>query len=1102
MTMPALARFPDVTIAARPHFRVVERARAERALKLVERDAKNQQASEWRSMLPDVWTPRNFATGGQVFTPGAVLPQGLASVLNAATTIGTPVMTPFQGTSAAPAATEFFSQPAQVAQREAWAQAAPPTQTYWRDVAGGGTSTPSMSALETAGSALALGPQLGLPAGMPTGADGVDYSAAPAGSLRERLEQQRQGESQYGTIPQRVAENPLEFAALLALGMAAPIGIARASTIPVLGTGIRLLGGMAAGQLGSAAVQKAPGFELLPEPLQRAATIAPYFAAGPGSAALKASGVGTSVAGGMAAEALGGDRETGEFIGGFAGGIPSALTRGAIGAIRNQIISRKAEGILDDLARSTDEADLIARLKNMDPMDLLEVNEAVMRTNPELAKSLGAAIAAARAGDQQAAAKLKGALYGEATTLSRRVAQMTGEAPQTVRQRAVGKVAEGLSKIAGKGQIASAIDDAENVVPASASDMVAPPSSSMSESAVAAIRRRKKGGTEIPVSQDPMAPASPQRARTGVVQEPLGSILSRSKELSSKALRQIALERGIDVSGAANKAQVISALKQARQQTATAVEKTPLGRSGINFAERVAARTSPREDIGNAMRQAAAGADFSNGLRQGALTIRHGRQYLRSAASAYKALGDEQYAFSRMDDLRAKDRRGLFLGNLPGESMDDAARELSRREENYASDLIGNLPFYKQTGRANTLFLNEQRAAIYDLVEEAWTKPNWFNRALSREGDLDALANYINRATGRGTLGPLEGTWISDLLGVGFFSPRYLMSRPQALLNLVNVKNPRVAVEAWKDFGVFMGATTALLGLAKESGLADVELDPTKGDFAKFRVGKVVVDPFAGFQQLARFAARIQSGAWEGDYVAVGKELERFLRTKLAPLPSTIYDLALKDGKDIIGEDVTPGSIAVGLAPIFVQGIIEQAIEGDVGAIVREELPAAALDAIGLGTQVYENVALRRDQLATELYNADYSKLSPMRQAEVNAKLIEKGVEIDTSSRRGPWWSARDAALEMAGAENPIVAKFDSYEEWQDFWYEQFESEGLDESQWLNELTKINNRAGITDWMQDFRKLAVKSDPGIVDALKDGGYSVPKYILEALEESK
>jgi len=444
----------------------------------------------------------------QPFAPR--LPGGLQQTLNNATTIGTPQMQPFQYNTAQQP--EWFAQASQQMATQAAgavfgnaATVKPPSEWDMGFGTGQAVEQAYSSALRMAGQSVFGGvpqqPNLSI-AQQPffnqpeqaaqrqgwaddataQGYDwrtdpryaGTDYSAAPEGSLRDRLEQQRQGDTRYGELasagPRQFLADPLGSAALaafplavgeaLALGggfagaQAAGAGIS--TNVPFAAGALRTVGQMGAGMLGSAGVQAIPGFENLPSPIQSAARNAPYFIAGPGGAAMKAGGVGTTVLGGEISESLGAGRGTGEFVGGFAGAAPAALIRGGLGAVRSQIVSRKAGGILDTLAASTDEADLINRLKGMDPMDLMEVNEAVMRANPELAKELGRALAAARAGDMQAASTLKGALYGEATTLSKRVAEMTGEAPKSVRERAIGRVAKGLG-----GQKAGIIDEGQ-----------------------------------------------------------------------------------------------------------------------------------------------------------------------------------------------------------------------------------------------------------------------------------------------------------------------------------------------------------------------------------------------------------------------------------------------------------------------------------------------------------------------------------------------------------------------------------------------------------------------------------------------------------------
>ena len=375
---------------------------------------------------------------------------------------------------------------------------------------------------------------------------------------------------------------------------------------------------------------------------------------------------------------------------------------------------------------------------------------------------------------------------------------------------------------------------------------------------------------------------------------------------------------------------------------------------------------NPLEEIGNLQRQSAAGADASYILRQGGgPNLRHVSAITDAARAAVRSL-DDAYALAHMQTLRRTNRPGLWLSDLSIEDVGAAAgkaarRTVSRREEQFASNAVEAIPgigkIYQKTGQFNTTYLNTLRASRYDRTVKAWERTEgltgWLNNVLKRDGDLEALGNYVTRATGRGTLGPLEDTWVSDILGTGFFSPRYQASRPQALLNMFNLKHPRVAIEAIKDFTVSYGATIGLLALANESGLADVNLDPTSSDFGKFRVGPTRIDPWAGYQQLATFTARLVAGEIEGTERSRWSMLERFLRSKLAPFPGSVYSLVLKDGEDMLGRKLTLADLAAAWGPIYLQGVREGIQEGLLG----ETLAAIPAEFFGLGAQTYRSTS-------------------------------------------------------------------------------------------------------------------------------------------------
>ena len=371
--------------------------------------------------------------------------------------------------------------------------------------------------------------------------------------------------------------------------------------------------------------------------------------------------------------------------------------------------------------------------------------------------------------------------------------------------------------------------------------------------------------------------------------------------------------------------------------------------------------------IGNNLRQLTAGLDLSNVLRQGWLTVRHGGEYVTNLQDMAQGLVDEEFALARNAVFRQGNyaRHKGFIADIVGEP------QLLGREENYAGGFVGNLPGFKQTGRANTLFLNSRRDSIFNVVENSWNRSfkaieedtagplQKLTGMLSREGDLDSLANYISRTTGRGTLGPLKDTWVDTVLGNGFFSPLYQLSRPQAAMNILNFRHPLVAIEAIKDFSTSFAATASILALAHESGLADVNLDPRSSDFGKFKIGNTRVDPWASYQQLAVLAARLISGEYESGWPTdAGQLVSQFARYKLSPLVGRTIDITgawpgAKAGEDALGRQFGLEDLPFAFLPIFAQGIHEAAKEGLMGEALAS-LPASFF---GLGTQTYSPTA-------------------------------------------------------------------------------------------------------------------------------------------------
>ena len=166
--------------------------------------------------------------------------------------------------------------------------------------------------------------------------------------------------------------------------------------------------------------------------------------------------------------------------------------------------------------------------------------------------------------------------------------------------------------------------------------------------------------------------------------------------------------------------------------------------------------------------------------------------------------------------------------------------------------------------------------------------------------------------------------------------------------------------------GTFVGIGAALMAANGQR----METDPRSSDFLKIRLGDTEVDALSGLQQTATYAARMltqktksQKGELldlrnpKGPNSPTTKSVnERFLRSKLGPVPGMAWNLseAKKDallGTDYLGKPQTPGSIAASMTlPFAVQDIVEAWQQDGMSAKEAKNLAAAlGLSSIGLG---------------------------------------------------------------------------------------------------------------------------------------------------------
>jgi hypothetical protein len=409
--------------------------------------------------------------------------------------------------------------------------------------------------------------------------------------------------------------------------------------------------------------------------------------------------------------------------------------------------------------------------------------------------------------------------------------------------------------------------------------------------------------------------------------------------------------------------------------------------------------------------------DYSYALRHGGLmAVSRNKEWRGAFTKGLRSFADNDLATKIMDDIAKVERPGLHISPIEGGKLVD-------REEGFISRFADMIPGLRQTARANTVFLNKLRADVYDSIVERWP-------AEARTPDrLDRLGKYISQATGRGSLGSAEQAAAS--LGSIFFSPRYLASLVQAPLTIFRADN-LVRYEAAKDLVSTVGSTMALLKIGEESGAFEVEWDPRSSDFAKIKVGNTRLDPWRGYQQIARLVGNISTQSSMATGGAIYDQpwedaVVRFLRTKLSPQAGLAVDIW--QGEDILGRPVEPNldNVARRVAPLFIQAMWEAIKDGS-----EEGIGLSALSILGPGTNTFESTGEVRNKAIADMGFTDpttgealteWHKLSSAQQKEAK----ERDPSLNDLTDPSPTTEARDAERVAAWEKLKQSGDFDAY---------------------------------------------------------------------------
>tara|TARA_Y100001963_G_scaffold57330_2_gene80239 strand:+ start:654 stop:4844 length:4191 start_codon:yes stop_codon:yes gene_type:complete len=254
-----------------------------------------------------------------------------------------------------------------------------------------------------------------------------------------------------------------------------------------------------------------------------------------------------------------------------------------------------------------------------------------------------------------------------------------------------------------------------------------------------------------------------------------------------------------------------------------------------------------------------------------------------------------------------------------------SVRGLTQREEVFRSNLIaqwadsGNPVFrtigqvIKSSERAYVTYLNSLRAGVFDAMtglDDAGRVTAGYNQA-----ELKFIGEFINRATGRGSFGPLESPVVSKGMAKVMYAPRLKMSRFQTALHATKfwgsgrgVKwNSKARLAVAKQYWLqSVAPRLALMWIADSMG-HDVGWDHESGTkVGRITIGDMTLDIHGGEQQVYRALLEawsdgryLQTGEWvEGDPV---DPFLKMFRYSLHPVTSVGYSIA--SNEDVFGKE-------------------------------------------------------------------------------------------------------------------------------------------------------------------------------------------------------
>ncbi len=377
------------------------------------------------------------------------------------------------------------------------------------------------------------------------------------------------------------------------------------------------------------------------------------------------------------------------------------------------------------------------------------------------------------------------------------------------------------------------------------------------------------------------------------------------------------------------------------------------------------------QDPFNAARNIITAFDLSAVLRQGGF-IGFGRPVTAAKALGpmFRAFGSKKQAIKINAEIQDRPNAPLYRKTKLFLAPIDGSHKLSEREETLQSNLIDVLerfvPGLAASNRAYVTFLNVLRADTFDIM----------SAGLSKDGDVTldeakAVSNFVNAATGRGTLGKFDQA--ATGMNVVFFAPRYVASRFQLLLGQPffggNARTRKAIAKEYARYLIGMATVYALAGLTLDD--EEFEWDPRSSDFGKIKIGRTRLDPVSGISQVTVFLSRVISGKMKssvtgeitpirGEDVGFGRRttvgvIGSFLRYKLSPMFGTVLNLL--EGKDPVGQPFGPEDLPRNLlVPLAMREVFETIQEQG----LARGTALSVLAIFGMGIQTYGSTTVKK----------------------------------------------------------------------------------------------------------------------------------------------